>query len=86
MPGDPYGRAADVRVWPVRQGAAIQVTIAAMSNSGFAVGDRVTRVNDGTVGVVTAVGPTDVAVRWEPSGVVQMVMPTLLRPASGEQG
>ncbi|HVL30673.1 MAG TPA: hypothetical protein VM299_00425 [Solirubrobacteraceae bacterium] len=52
-----------------------------MSNSRFSVGDRVIRVNDGTVGVVTAVGPTDVAVRWEPSGVIQMVMPSMLQPA-----
>jgi hypothetical protein len=51
-----------------------------MSNMAFSVGDKVTRVNDGTSGVVTAVGPTDVSVRWEPSGVVQMVMPTMLRP------
>ena len=52
-----------------------------MSTSGFSVGQRVQRVNDGRVGVITAVGPTDVSVRWEPSGVVQMVMPALLKPA-----
>ena len=57
-----------------------------MADSGFSVGDRVQRVNDGTVGVITAIGPTDVSVRWEPSGVIQMVMPTLLRPLSKDQG
>lgn len=37
------------------------------------------RVNDGTVGVVATIGPGgDVAVRWEPSGVTQMVVPALL--------
>ena len=37
------------------------------------------RVNDGAIGVIATVGPGgDVAVRWEPSGVVQMVVPTLL--------
>ncbi len=55
-----------------------------MSNSGFSVGDRVTRVHDGTVGVVVTIGPgTDVGVRWEPSGVIQMIVPSLLRPAEG---
>ncbi|MDQ6776374.1 MAG: hypothetical protein M3071_09195 [Actinomycetota bacterium] len=53
-----------------------------MANSGFSVGDRVTRVNDGTVGVVVKVGPgTDVGVRWEPSGVIQSIVPLLLKPA-----
>ena len=52
-----------------------------MPEANFAVGDKVTRVNDGMVGVVAAVGPTDVAVRWEPSGVIQMVMPHMIRPA-----
>lgn len=53
-----------------------------MSNSVFSVGDRVTRVNDGAVGVVAMIGPGgDVGVRLEASGVVQMVVPTLLKPA-----
>lgn len=52
-----------------------------MANSGYSVGDRVIRVTDGTVGTVASVGPTDVGVRWEPSGVIQMVMPSLLKPA-----
>ena len=40
------------------------------------------RADDGKVGVVAVVGPGgDVGVRWEPSGVIQMVVPTLLKPA-----
>lgn len=50
--------------------------------SSFSVGQRVMRVNDGAIGVVTLIGPGgDVGVRWEPSGVVQMVVPGLLKPA-----
>ena len=64
-----------------KHSTVVAITLAAMSNMAFSVGDKVTRVNDGKIGVVTAVGPTDVSVRWEPSGVVQMVMPTMLRPA-----
>ena len=53
-----------------------------MSNSEFSVGERVTRVNDGAVGIVAALRPGgDVAVRWEPSGVIQIVVPTLLKRA-----
>jgi hypothetical protein len=53
-----------------------------VSNPDFSVGDRVTRANDGTVGVVVTVGPgTAVGVRWEPSGVIQMIVPYLLKPA-----
>ena len=38
------------------------------------------RVNDGAVGVVATFGSGgDVGVRWEPSGVVQMVVPGLLK-------
>ena len=38
------------------------------------------RLNDGTVGTVSHVGSGgDVGVRWEPSGIVQMVVPLLLR-------
>lgn len=60
----------------------IRIRIAVMSNSSFSVGDRVTRVNDGIVGVVVSVAPAgDVAVRWERSGVIQSVVPLLLRPA-----
>lgn len=62
--------------------AAIDVYTRRMSNSSFSVGDRVMRVNDGKIGVVTLIGPGgDLGVRWEPSGVVQMVVPGLLRPA-----
>jgi hypothetical protein len=38
------------------------------------------RVNDGTVGTVSHIGAGgDVGVKWEPSGIVQMVVPLLLR-------
>ena len=38
------------------------------------------RITDGTVGTVSHMGSGgDVGVRWEPSGVVQMVVPHLLR-------
>ena len=38
------------------------------------------RVNDGAVGTVSHIGAGgDVGVRWEPSGIVQMVVPLLLR-------
>jgi len=60
----------------------IHVRIAVMSNSGFSVGDRVTRVDDGAVGVIVTIAPgDDVGVRWEPSGVIQSIVPLLLKPA-----
>ena len=38
------------------------------------------RLNDGTVGTVSYIGAGgDVGVKWEPSGIVQMVVPLLLR-------
>jgi len=53
-----------------------------MTNYGFAVGERVVRVADGTIGVVATMGHgTSVGVRWEPSGVIQMVVPSMLRHA-----
>lgn len=53
-----------------------------MSSAGFTVGDRVTRINDGAVGVVATIGPGgDVGVRWDSSGVIQMVVPALLMRA-----
>lgn len=40
------------------------------------------RVDDGAVGVVATAGPgTSLGVRWDSSGVIQMVMPLLLRAA-----
>jgi len=51
-----------------------------MSNSGFAVGDRVARVDDGIVGVVATLSVGGgLGVRWEPSGVIQMVVPVMIR-------
>ncbi len=53
-----------------------------MANSGFAVGDRVIRVADGTVGTVATMGTGGgLGVRWEPSGIIQMVVPHLLKKA-----
>jgi hypothetical protein len=50
-----------------------------MPDSGFSPGDRVIRRNDGKEGVVSYIGAGgDVGVRWEPSGIVQMVVPLLL--------
>ncbi len=58
----------------------IRVSIAAMSN--FSVGDRVKRVDDGTVGVVAVISSGGgLGVRWEPSGVIQMVVPVMVKPA-----
>jgi hypothetical protein len=59
----------------------IHVRIAVMSSSGLSVGDRVIRVNDGTVGVIVSIRAGNVGVRWEPSGVIQSVMPHMLKPA-----
>lgn len=60
--------------------AGVAVTLAGMSSSGFSVGDRVTRTDDGKVGVVAAISDGGgVGVRWEPSGIVQMVVPILLK-------
>ena len=51
-----------------------------MPNAGFGIGDRVTRVMDGAVGVVTSITPGgDVGVRWDASGHVQLVVPALLK-------
>ncbi len=53
-----------------------------MANSGYAIGDRVIRTTDGTVGTVATMGPGgDLGVRWEPSGIIQMVVPHLLKKA-----
>lgn len=47
--------------------------------STFSPGDRVIRRDDGRQGVVSHIGPGGaVGVRWEPSGVVQVVVPHLL--------
>ena len=51
-----------------------------MPSSGFSVGDRVIRRDDGKQGVVAHIGAGgDVGVRWEPSGIVQMVVPVMLQ-------
>ena len=53
---------------------------AGTSSRGFSVGDRVTREDDGKVGTVATLGAGDgLGVRWEPGGVVQMVVPGLLK-------
>ena len=57
-------------------------SISPLSSARFAVGDRVIRRDDGTVGVVATLGSgSSVGVRWEPSGVIQMVVPGLLEKA-----
>ncbi len=79
LPGEAF---LDCQGGEFHTGTMIHVRIAVMSNSGLSVGDRVTRVNDGTVGVIVSIGPgTDVGVRWEPSGVIQSIVPHLLKPA-----
>ena len=56
-----------------------QVTISGMPSSRFSVGDRVTRVMDGATGVVEVVGPMgSLDVRWDSSGMMSVVRPTLL--------
>lgn len=53
-----------------------------MWNSGFSVGERVTRVNDGAVGVVAEIGPMgSINVRWDSSGVVSVVVPAQIKRA-----
>ena len=53
-----------------------------MWNSGFSVGDRVRRLNDGAVGVVAEIGMMgSLRVRWESSGVISVVVPAQLKPA-----
>ncbi|MDP1847482.1 MAG: hypothetical protein Q8K79_06810 [Solirubrobacteraceae bacterium] len=50
--------------------------------STFSPGDRVIRRDDGKQGVVAHIGAGGgVGVRWEPSGIVQMVVPHLLQRA-----
>ncbi|MGH2840463.1 MAG: hypothetical protein ACRDKY_06520 [Solirubrobacteraceae bacterium] len=52
-----------------------------MPNSGFSVGDRVRRLNDGAVGVVAEIGPMgSIGVRWDSSGVVSVVVPAQIKP------
>ena len=47
-----------------------------MLATGYSVGDRVTRLNDGAVGVVVEVGPMGgISVRWDSSGVLSVVVP-----------
>ena len=51
-----------------------------MSNSSFSVGDRVARLNDGAIGVVSEIGPMgSILVRWDASGVVSVVVPAQLK-------
>ncbi len=50
-------------------------------SSSFSVGDRVSRLNDGAVGVVVEIGPMGgVDVRWDSSGVVSVVVPAQIKP------
>ena len=45
-------------------------------SSSFSVGDRVTRANDGAIGVVADIGPMGgIYVRWDSSGVTSVVVP-----------
>jgi hypothetical protein len=56
--------------------------ILVMWKSGFSLGDRVRRVNDGAVGVVAEIGPMgSIGVRWDSSGVVSIVVPAQIQPA-----
>ncbi len=49
--------------------------------SSFSVGDRVTRVNDGAVGVVESVGPMGtLSVRWN-NGTMSVVVPSMIQPS-----
>jgi hypothetical protein len=51
-----------------------------MWKSGFSVGDRVRRLNDGAVGVVEAIGPMgSIDVRWDSSNTMSVVVPTQLK-------
>jgi hypothetical protein len=51
-----------------------------MWRSGFAVGDRVRRLNDGAVGVVERIGTMgSIDVRWDSSGMMSVVVPTQLQ-------
>jgi hypothetical protein len=53
-----------------------------MWRSGFTVGDRVRRLNDGAVGVVEAIGTMgSIDVRWDSSGMMSVVVPTQLARA-----
>jgi hypothetical protein len=52
-----------------------------MWSSGFSLGDRVRRVNDGAVGVVAEIGPMgSIGVRWDSSGVMSVVVPAQIKP------
>ncbi|MFP5362310.1 MAG: hypothetical protein ACLGI5_06240 [Thermoleophilia bacterium] len=51
-----------------------------MPTSVFSPGERVVRINDGAAGIVETAGPgASIGVRWDSSGVIQMVMPSLLK-------
>ncbi len=50
-----------------------------MSTAVLSVGDRVTRANDGAIGVIEHIGPMGGCyVRWESSGVMSIVVPAQL--------
>jgi hypothetical protein len=47
--------------------------------SNFSVGDRVTRIDDGAVGVIESIGPMGAcSVRWN-NGTMSVVVPHMLR-------
>jgi hypothetical protein len=51
-----------------------------MWKSGFSVGDRVRRLNDGATGVVERIGTMGSCdVRWDSSGTMSVVVPTQLQ-------
>lgn len=50
-----------------------------MSTAVLSVGDRVSRANDGAIGVIEHIGPMGGCyVRWESSGVMSIVVPAQL--------
>ena len=58
------------------------VDMSTMTNTGFSVGDRVRRLNDGASGVVERIGPMGgVDVRWDSSGVMSVVVPAQIQRA-----
>lgn len=51
----------------------------AISPGALSVGDRVSRANDGAIGVIEHIGPMGGCyVRWQSSGVMSVVVPAQL--------
>jgi hypothetical protein len=60
--------------------ALVRIRLPVMLATGFCIGDRVTRLNDGAVGVVAEIGPMgSLSVRWDSSGVLSVVVPAQIR-------